>query len=112
MGWWTDHVVPRVADRSLAIGFGSGLNIAHYPDSVSEALAVEPSDLAWRIASSRIEAGGMPVVRSGLDGQRLTEDDDSVDAVLSTFTMCSYLPGPAPSRPFGYCFVGRAHVSS
>ena len=110
MGWWTDHVVPRVVDRSLStaevqplraetcaglvgrvleVGFGSGLNVAHYPETVTEVRAVEPNDVGWRLAAPRIGAGRVPVVRSGLDGQRLTEPDGSVDAVLSTFTMCT-----------------------
>jgi ubiquinone/menaquinone biosynthesis C-methylase UbiE len=110
MGWWTDRVVPRVVDRSLStgeveplrvracagltgrvleVGFGSGLNVAHYPPAVSEVLAVEPTDLAWLLARPRVAAGRVPVSRSGLDGRRLVEDDDSVDAVLSTFTLCT-----------------------
>jgi len=204
MGWWTNNVVPRVAERSLSapavtqlrtracaglhgrvleIGFGSGLNVAHYPAKVLEVEAVEPSDVAWRLAQPRLASTSIPIVRSGLDGQRLTQGSGWCDAALSTFTMCTipdlaqalsevrrvltpggalhfvehgmapdtrvatwqrriepcytpfaggcrlsrdipaqitaagfemvaletdYLPGPRPSRPFSYCYVGRA----
>ena len=79
MGLWGNHVLPRLVDRALdtpevnarralvcaglrgrvlEIGFGSGLNVAHYPEPVTEVLAVEPSDLAWRIAQPRIAESG------------------------------------------------------
>lgn len=110
MSWWERHVVPRLVDRScgtkqldscrkdtclglsgrvLEIGFGSGLNVAHYPPAVDEVAAVEPSDLAWRMAQPRLARSSTTVNRTGLDGQRLTEPDESVDSVLSTFTMCT-----------------------
>jgi ubiquinone/menaquinone biosynthesis C-methylase UbiE len=52
-------------------------------------LAVEPSDQAWRLAGPRIAAGTPPVERVGLDGARLPLPDRSVDAVVSTFTLCT-----------------------
>jgi ubiquinone/menaquinone biosynthesis C-methylase UbiE len=110
MGLWTDRVLPRLVDRALRtpavnarrastlaglsgevleIGFGSGLNLRFYPGSVERVLAVEPSDLAWRLAEPRM-AGDRPAVeRVGLDGARLPVPDASVDAVVSTFTLCT-----------------------
>ena len=75
--------------RVLEIGFGSGLNVAYYPAPVTEVLAVEPSDLAWRIAQPRIAESGRPVARAGLNGEQLAVADASIDAVLSTYTLCS-----------------------
>lgn len=110
MGWWTEHVVPHLADRSLStgpvmrlrgeavtglggrvleIGFGSGRNVALYPDAVESVDAVEPSDVGWRMSEQARAACPVPVARVGLDGQRLEADDASYDAVLSTFTLCT-----------------------
>ena len=110
MGLWSDRLLPRVVDRALRspevdalrastlaglsgqvleIGFGSGLNLRHYPPGVAELLAVEPSDLAWRLAEPRMVTGTPPVQRVGLDGTRLPVPDGSVDAVVSTFTLCT-----------------------
>jgi len=75
--------------RVLEVGFGTGLNVAHYPEPVTEVLAVEPSDLAWRIAQPRIAVSGRTVERAGLTGEQLALADESVDAVLSTYTLCS-----------------------
>ncbi len=110
MGWWRQQVVPRAADKLLGvrevavlrartcaglagdvveIGFGSGHNVAHYPAEVRSVSAVEPSDVAWRIAWPRIAGAAAVVHRAGLDGQRLDLPDESFDAALSSFTMCT-----------------------
>ena len=109
-GWWERNVVPRITDKALGtawvheqralvcqgmqgrvleIGFGSGHNVQHYPPEVNEVAAVEPNDRAWAMAQPRIRAGRQRVIRSGLDGQRLDEDDESYDAVLTTFSLCT-----------------------
>lgn len=114
MGLWTEQVVPRVADRTLdsaqlravrarvcaglggellEIGFGSGLNVPHYPAAVSRVTAVEPSDVGWRLAAARVGGAAVPVQRAGLDGQSLPFADDAFDAALSTFTLCT-IPDP------------------
>jgi ubiquinone/menaquinone biosynthesis C-methylase UbiE len=114
MGWWTDRVVPRMVERALRgeevghyrakvcaglhgtvveLGFGSGLNIAHYPRGVERVLAIEPSDTGWELSSERRTASPVPIERCGLDAQHLGFDDGSVDVVLSTFTLCT-IPDP------------------
>lgn len=110
MGWWSERVVPHLADRSLStrpvmelrhevcrglsgrvleIGFGSGLNVGAYPAEVSSVDAVEPSDVGWALSAERRSRSRVPVERVGLDGQRLEADDAWYDAVLSTFTLCT-----------------------
>jgi SAM-dependent methyltransferase len=51
--------------------------------------AVDPSGSAVRLASARIDACPVPVEIVGLDGQQLPLPDASVDAVLSTWTLCT-----------------------
>lgn len=115
MGVWSDRVVPRLTDRALAaagmdglraaacaglhgrvleLGFGSGLNLRHLPAAVTTLDAVEPADVAWALSERRRARSRVPVHRSGLDGQRLAADDESYDAVLVTFALCS-IPDPA-----------------
>jgi ubiquinone/menaquinone biosynthesis C-methylase UbiE len=110
MGFYNDHVVPRIIDvacgmkenndhreRACAglhgdvveIGFGSGLNIPFYPTAVRSVAAVEPSDLAWKLAAKRLPTSPVKVERSGLDGQSLPFADDSFDSAVSTWTMCT-----------------------
>lgn len=73
----------------VEIGFGSGLNIPFYPDAVSGVAAIEPADIGWKLAHKRLAATTVPVERSGLDGQSLPLPDDSCDAALSTWTLCT-----------------------
>lgn len=73
----------------LEIGFGSGLNVPHYPPAVTQVDAVEPSDLAWEMSARRRAGASVRIVRTGLDGQRLAAADGQYDAVLSTFTLCT-----------------------
>lgn len=110
MGFYTDHVLPRVINvtcgssmldplrrractplsgRVVEIGFGSGRNVGLYPAAVTSVDAIEPSDVAWNMAVEHVTASPVPIRRAGLDGQRLPFDNDTFDAALSTFTLCT-----------------------
>lgn len=113
-GRWSAEVVPRATHLLLGgewlarlrretlaglrgsvveIGFGSGLNLGCYPPEVDVVLAVEPSSVATRLAASRIRAANLRVEHVGGDAQRLPIATASVDAAVSTFTLCT-VPDP------------------
>ena len=73
----------------VEIGFGSGLNVPFYPEAVTRVDAVEPSGVGWSLAKKRLRATRVPVRWSGMDGQSLPFADDSHDAALSTWTLCT-----------------------
>jgi SAM-dependent methyltransferase len=83
------RVCEGLAGDVIEIGFGSGLNVPFYPAAVTRVDAVEPADLAWNLAGKRLAGATVPVQRCGLDGQSLPFADDSYDAALSTWTMCT-----------------------
>jgi SAM-dependent methyltransferase len=110
MGIYGEHVLPRIINVAcglkavdplrrrvceglegdvVEIGFGSGLNVPFYPDRVAKVSAVEPADVAWKLADKRLRATRIPVERSGLDGQSLPFADNSYDAAVSTWTLCT-----------------------
>lgn len=110
MAVWRDHVVPRIVDKACSrpefagprqralsglrgevveIGFGSGHNLAHYPPGVDRVVAVEPSTVARRLAERRVAASPITVEYVELDGQVIALPDDSADAAVSTFTLCT-----------------------
>jgi ubiquinone/menaquinone biosynthesis C-methylase UbiE len=110
MGIYRERVVPRIinvacgmktvqplrrrvceglAGDVVEIGFGSGLNIPFYPAAITRVAAVEPADAGWKLAQKRLLATSVLVERSGLDGQSLPFADNSYDAALSTWTLCT-----------------------
>jgi ubiquinone/menaquinone biosynthesis C-methylase UbiE len=84
-----ERVCEGLAGEVVEIGFGSGLNVPFYPASVTGVAAIEPADIAWKLAGKRLHEAPVPVGRSGLDGARLPFEDDRFDAALSTWTMCT-----------------------
>jgi len=110
MALWRNQILPRVIDLSLGTaevsawrkkclkgiagvvvepGFGSGLNIEHMPSAVTKVYAVDPAVLGQKLAADRVAASSIEVEYVGLDGQRLPLDDNSCDAGLLTFTLCT-----------------------
>lgn len=110
MGFYGDQVVPRIVNLAcglktneklrrrvcaglsgdvIEIGFGSGHNVPFYPAAVTRVDAVEPADVGWQLARKRLASRTIPVQRSGLDGQSLPFADNSHDAALSTWTLCT-----------------------
>jgi len=73
----------------VEVGFGSGLNVPFYPMAVTAVAAVEPSDVAWRLAAKRIQAANVQISRAGIDGESLPFGDASFDSALSTWTLCT-----------------------
>ena len=86
---YRERVCDGLHGRVIEIGFGSGLNVPFYPDAVTSVSAVEPADVAWKLAEKRLEKSNVSVERSGLDGQSLPFEDDAFDTALSTWTLCT-----------------------
>ena len=86
---WRSKVTGGLKGRVVEVGFGSGLNIEHYPGEVDIVLAVEPAAVARRLARQRIAASSVPIEHIGLDGQSIPLDDGSCDCALATFTLCT-----------------------
>ena len=78
-----------VAGTVLEVGFGSGLNLPFYPASVAKVIGVDPSSTLARLARKRIEAAPFPVEMVGLSAETLPMGDESVDTIVSTFTLCT-----------------------
>jgi ubiquinone/menaquinone biosynthesis C-methylase UbiE len=119
MGAYTEHVLPRIVDVAcnlkaahpqrrracdglagevVEIGFGSGLNVPFYPPGVTQVTAVEPSDVGWKLAGKRLRDTSIPIRRAGLVAETLPLPDDSFDAALSTWTMCTIPDASAALR--------------
>jgi ubiquinone/menaquinone biosynthesis C-methylase UbiE len=73
----------------LEVGFGSGTNVPFYPPSVTRMLAVDPAELGRTLAAKRLAQSPVPVEFIGIDGADLPLESESVDHVLTTFTLCT-----------------------
>jgi ubiquinone/menaquinone biosynthesis C-methylase UbiE len=86
---WRTEVTAGLTGRVVEIGFGSGLNVDHYPAAVECVMAVEPATVARRLSEARVRRSTVPVTHIGLDGQAISLDDHSCDSALCTFTLCT-----------------------
>jgi len=114
-----EKIVPRARGVVLEIGFGGGLNLPYYDrGKVSKLYALEPSAGMRRSAAERIEQSGMDIELLALPGEQIPLEDNSVDTVLITYTLCtiqdvsSVLAGARRVLRSGgrllYCEHGRA----
>ena len=110
LGIYSRHIFPRLCDWSmrnprmerlrtetlaqvegeiLEIGFGTGLNLEHYPDHVRHLTAIDPGEGMARIARRRIERSEIDVDLRVQTAEELPFEDGQFDCVVSTWTLCS-----------------------
>lgn len=73
----------------LEIGFGTGLNLPHYPQVVRKITAVDPNPGMLHRAKSKVQQSGIEVDERLIGGEQLPFDEAAFDCVVSTFTLCS-----------------------
>ena len=92
-------IVPLASGRVLEVGMGSGPNIRHYdPEKVEFVWGLEPSAGMRRRAQANLAAAPFEVKWLDLPGEEIPLDDESVDTVLLTFTLCTI---PHAARALG-----------
>jgi len=111
MGWYDDKILPKLIDLScgtkpihkqrekvvplatgdvLEIGFGGGLNLPYYNrDSVRKVWGLEPSEGMRKRADKLIAETDVDVELIDLPGEKIPLEDNSVDTVLVTYTLCT-----------------------
>jgi ubiquinone/menaquinone biosynthesis C-methylase UbiE len=90
---WRARCVEGLTGEVVEVGFGAGRNLLLYPSTVTKVIAIEPSPVMRSHASKQIVASPIPVTWGGLDGQRLDLANDSADAAVVTFSLCT-IPDP------------------
>lgn len=85
-----DLALASAKGNTLEIGFGTALNIRHYPDSVTNLTVIDnermlPDRVTRRVARARFPVEAMQLDAAG----RLPFEDSSFDTVVSTWTLCS-----------------------
>jgi ubiquinone/menaquinone biosynthesis C-methylase UbiE len=114
MGFYCDHIFPRLMEWIMAgdeflrlrsellasahgevleLGIGTGLNLPHYPDTVTELHAVDPAQLLPKTISARSTSLSFPVRIQKGTAETLTHANRRFDYVVSTWTLCT-IPDP------------------
>jgi SAM-dependent methyltransferase len=87
------QIIPMAQGKVLEIGTGSGANFVHYDSTKAIKLyALEPNLGMIRLAERQQRKTKLNIEFIDLPGERIPLDDDSVDTVVSTFTLCT-IPG-------------------
>lgn len=110
MSLYADHIFPRLMDRVmrtppfqelrqevlsqvfgkvLEIGFGTGLNLPHYPNTVTWLTAIEPGHLLAKRVAERSANLSMPVEIFRHRAETLPWEDARFDCAVSTWTLCT-----------------------
>ena len=110
MGFYSDIILPRLCDlamrnkqlvpfrervigaaegRVLEVGVGSGMNLPFYRPPVREVLALEPAPRLVTMARNASRATSMPVSFLEASAEAIPLDEQSVDTVVTTWTLCS-----------------------
>jgi ubiquinone/menaquinone biosynthesis C-methylase UbiE len=84
-----DRALAPARGRILEIGFGTGMNLRHYPPNVKRIEAVDPDLDLDRLSMPRIAKSAVGVDFHHFDAEHLPFEDARFDTVVSTFTLCS-----------------------
>lgn len=114
MGFYCDHIFPRLMEWVMAgeefrrlrrellasikgdvleLGIGTGLNLPHYPQTVTELHAVDPAQLLPKTLAARSAECSFRIYIQRDSAETLTYADRRFDYVISTWTLCT-IPDP------------------
>ena len=86
---YRERIVPRAQGTVLEIGVGSGLNLPFYGSRVERLYALDPSEALLRMTGRKMDAAPFPVELMSQPAESLLLADESIDTVVTTFTVCS-----------------------
>ncbi len=110
MGFYCDHIFPRLMEWVMArgefhdlraailasthgavleLGIGTGLNLPHYPETITELHAIDPARLLPKTVLSRIAKRSFPIRIEQGTAEALPHPDHRFDCVVSTWTLCT-----------------------
>ena len=83
-----EEVVKQAHGAVLEIGFGSGYNLPFYKN-VTKLFALDPSLELFSYAKERVASASFPVEYLQNSAEKIPLEDNSIDAVVSTWSLCS-----------------------
>lgn len=89
------RLLAGLSGRVVEVGAGNGLNFGHYPETVTQVVAVEPDDHLRRLAEQAASRATVPVHVVAGDAANLPVEDGSFDAAVASLVLCSVSDVPA-----------------
>jgi ubiquinone/menaquinone biosynthesis C-methylase UbiE len=95
MGEWAgmrrrrQELLARACGRTLELGSGTGLNLAHYPDDLDELILTEPDAAMRRRLEKRVRRSGLSARVLAAPAELLPLEENSIDTVVSTLVLCT-----------------------
>jgi ubiquinone/menaquinone biosynthesis C-methylase UbiE len=85
-----EQIIPLAQGKVLEIGAGSGANFPHYDSKrVNQLYALEPNPGMIKLAERRMYRTKLKIEFIDLPGERIPLEDETIDTVVSTFTLCT-----------------------
>jgi SAM-dependent methyltransferase len=79
----------RARGRTLEIGSGTGLNLAHYPDDVDDLVLAEPDPSMRKRLQTAVRRSEHKARVIDTHAEQLPFADTSIDTVVSTLVLCT-----------------------
>lgn len=76
-------------EKVLEIGFGTGINLKFYPEDVKHIIGIDANEGMLKQAEKKISDSKIKIEIIHQSSESLPFADESFDAVLSTYTLCS-----------------------
>lgn len=83
------ELLARACGRTLELGSGTGLNLAHYPNDLDELILTEPDAAMRKRLEKRLRRSGRSARVLDSPAEHLPFPDDSIDTVVSTLVLCT-----------------------
>ena len=82
-------LLTQARGRTLEIGSGTGLNLAHYPDDLDELVLAEPDPSMRKRLQTAVRRGEHKARVIDAPAEQLPFADTSIDTVVSTLVLCT-----------------------
>ncbi len=86
---YRQQVLSEVSGDVLEIGFGTGLNLPHYPERLQKLTVIDTNPGMNVIAQKRIQTLPIRIEHRVLNSESLPMVDNSFDSIVCTWTLCS-----------------------
>ena len=83
------RVLAKAHGATLELGAGTGANLKHYPDAVTELVLTEPSEHMARRLRDKVAESGRPAQVVVAPAERLPFEDARFDTLVGTLVLCT-----------------------